>query len=93
MTLTEAKIYVPTEMLPWIDNDDFVPTVERNAMLLYPYIKNLTISHGKAADILGIRKNDLIDIYAKMGIPYFDCDEDELDEEVAYYHTLRGAGI
>ena len=26
----------------------------RNALLLYPYILNLTISHGGAAEILGI---------------------------------------
>lgn len=50
------------------------------------------ISHGKAANILGIRKNDRIDIYAKMGIPYFDCEEDELNEEVAYYQALRESG-
>lgn len=40
---------------------------ERNAMLPYPYILKQVISHGRAAEILGIRKNDLIDIYDKMG--------------------------
>ena len=60
--------------------------------MLYPYIRNLMISHGKAANILGIRKNDRINIYAKMGIPYFDCEEDELNEEVAYYQALRESG-
>lgn len=31
----------------------------RNAMLLYPFIQNLTISHGRAAEILGMHKLDL----------------------------------
>lgn len=31
----------------------------RNALLLYPYILNQTISHGGAAEILGIRKSEL----------------------------------
>ena len=35
----------------------------RNALLLYPYILNQTISHGGAAEILGIKKAELIDNY------------------------------
>ena len=30
--------------------------LERNAMILYPYIRKDIISHGKAAEILGILK-------------------------------------
>ena len=43
---------------------------KRNAMFLYPYIQDLTISHGRAAEILGVRKTDLIEFYGSMGIPY-----------------------
>ena len=34
--------------------------ITRNAMLVYPYIKRGVISHGKAAEMLGINKIDLI---------------------------------
>lgn len=44
----------------------------RNAMLLYPYIKNDTISHGKAAEMLGIPKMELIELYGSLGIAYPD---------------------
>lgn len=38
----------------------------RNVLLLYPYILNQTISHGRAAEIQGIRKSELIDLYDKL---------------------------
>lgn len=65
----------------------------RNAMLLYPYIKNLTISHGKAAEILGIRKYELIDLYDKMGLLYLDQDVEEVEEEAQYWKKLRGMAV
>ena len=34
--------------------------------MLYPYILNQTISHGRAAEILGIRKSELIDLYDEL---------------------------
>ncbi len=87
--MVETTIYVPEEMLPWLDNEETVSTLERNAMMLYPYIKRQVISHGKAAQILGIRKNELIELYGTYGIPYYDCDESNLEAEVASYRELR----
>ena len=50
----------------------------RNALLLYPYILDRTISHGMAAEILRIRKSGLIDLYDKLGYSYFDMAMDDL---------------
>ena len=65
-------ISVPAEMVPYIVNqDDNVPSeLEKNALLLYPYILAEKISHEKAAEILGISKFDLVDVYLNLGIPY-----------------------
>ena len=65
----------------------------RNAILLYPYIKNLTISHGKAAEILGIRKYELIEIYDRLGLSYLDQNIQEIDEEVQYWNKLKGVTV
>ena len=43
--------------------------LRRNALLLYPFIKNETISHGRAAEILGISKWELIELYGSEGFP------------------------
>lgn len=63
----------------------------RNALLLYPSIANQTISHGRAAELLGIRKPELIALYSKMGIPYLDMTDEEFDEEVQTVKRLVGS--
>lgn len=88
MTLTDVKISVPLEMVSYITSDDENMELERNALLLYPYIKNLIISHGKAAEILGIRKYELIEIYDRLGLAYLNMDIDEVEEEVSIYKKL-----
>ena len=93
MTMTDVKIQVPDGMVSYVAATDGQSELIRNAMLLYPYIKNLTISHGKAAEILGIRKYELIDLYDKLGLPYLDQDIQEVEEEVQYWKKLRGAVV
>ena len=56
---------------------------------LYPYILNQTISHGRAAEILGIRKSELIDLYDKLGYSYFDMTMDDLDDELNTFRELK----
>ena len=72
MTMIAATIVVPEGILPYLEQDDDRTRFERNAMILYPFIQNRTISHGKAAELLGIQKLDLIEFYGKLGIPYLN---------------------
>ncbi|MBP5174709.1 MAG: UPF0175 family protein [Treponema sp.] len=51
-------------------------------MLLYPAIADMTISHGRAAELLGITKWDLIELYASMGIPYVNQTWDEVEQDI-----------
>ena len=51
-----------------------------------------TISHGRAAEILGIRKNELIDIYDKLGFSYLDFSIDDLDAELEAYRNVKEKG-
>lgn len=89
MAMTDVKIQVPVDMVSYISASDEHSELVRNAMLLYPYIKDLTISHGKAAEILGIRKSDLIDLYEQMGLPYLDQSIQEIEDEVQYWKQLK----
>ena len=63
--------------------------LRRNALLLYPYVHGKVISHGRAAEILGIKKLDLIDLYDKMGFPYFDMDISEVMQDIQNFRKLR----
>ena len=83
MELTTIQITVPKDMAPFIETADRASGMERNAMILYPYIKDFTISHGRAAEILGVNKIDLIEFYSRMGLPYLDLTPEEVEEELA----------
>lgn len=62
----------------------------RNAMILYPLITKDVISHGKAAEMLGIDKMSLIQLYGEHNIPYFNQDISEIEkEEAVYYDKFR----
>ena len=90
MELVDVNIKVPLGMENYIDMEDESLELERNALLLYPLIKNMTISHGKAAEILGINKLDLIQLYSEFGLSYFDMDINEVEDELETYKTLKG---
>ena len=74
--------------------EELSPELElrRNALLLYPYILNQSISHGRAAEILGIGKPELLDIYDKLGYSYLDLIQDELEEDIDTYLQLKKKG-
>lgn len=88
MKKVAVKINVPEEMANYLITADNKTEIERNALILYPYIKDFTISCGRAAEILGLRKLDLIDLYADLGLSYFDMNISEIDEDMATYESL-----
>lgn len=78
MTMTKVEIDVPEEIVPYTVLEDKDAQITRNAMLVYPYIKSGVMSHEKAAEMLGLHKIDLITLYGKLGLPYFDETEEDL---------------
>ena len=84
-----VTIKVPVGMSKYLVTVNPETELTRNALLLYPYILNQTISHGRAAEILGIRKSELIDLYDKLGYSYFDMTLDDLDEELNTFRMLK----
>ena len=89
VTSESERIKVPVGISIFLMAMDSETELIRNALLLYPYILNKTISHGGAAEILGIRKSKLIDIYDKLGYSYLDMTMDELDLELETFRQLK----
>ncbi|MCD8023654.1 MAG: UPF0175 family protein, partial [Lachnospiraceae bacterium] len=87
MVTTRVEIDVPERMTQYVVLNDEKEVRIRNAMVLYPYIQNGQISHGKAAELLGMHKLDLIKLYSNLGLPYLDMTEEEFQDELA---TVRG---
>lgn len=89
MTFTDVNIKVPEGMAMYLRPKNQHAELVRNALLLYPYIDDQTISHGKAAEILGIAKHDLIELYGSMGLAYLSMDIEEIEEEVDNWERLK----
>lgn len=89
MLLKKITLEIPSEMVNYLEHYGKKNELQRNALLLYPFIKNNTISHGRAAEIIGISKNELIDIYCNMGIPYLTMDIAEIEDEVETWKKMK----
>lgn len=91
MSTTSIEIKLPTLVKDYVLDE----TTEemRNALLLYPCIANNTISHGRAAELLGIPKMKLIELYGKLGIPYLDMTDEEFEEEIQTVKRLANAMV
>lgn len=90
MVTTELiTIKVPSDMKKFLAAADPESELTRNALLLYPFIVNQTISHGRAAEILGIRKSELIDLYDKQGYSYLDMNMNDLESELEAFRQVK----
>ena len=92
MEYATIQITVPKEMQAYFSDDyafESGEELKRNALLLYPYVHNNVISHGRAAEILGIKKLDLIDLYDEMGFPYFDMDISDVLQDIQTFRSLK----
>ncbi len=78
--MTETKIKVPEQMVIYLHPETKQEELERNAMIMYPYIKNGILSHGRVAQILGVKKWDLIELYDRLGFPYLNNVSDYEDD-------------
>ena len=89
MEFAKVEISVPKDMTAYMDIRNPEDELKRNALILYPYINDLTISHGRAAEMLGISKIDLIELYGSMGLSYLKEDISEVEEELETFRGLK----
>ncbi len=91
MELVAYELKIPNEMKRFLKNSDKKVELQKKALLLYPYIHNQTISHGKAAELLGMNKYELIGIYEDLGIPYYSMDFSEVEEEIKAFYDWEAS--
>ena len=80
--MKNVQINIPDALIPFAVLDDERDRLVRNAMIIFPFIKNESISYGRAAEILGLSKIELINLYSSLGLPYFNQSESELVEDL-----------
>ena len=66
----------------------------RNVLLLYPSIANSTISHGRAAELLGMRKAELLEtIYQMVVVPEAVYKELTVNTNLLLIDEHKGRGV
>ena len=80
--MINVQILIPEALKPFATVETEQEILIRNAMIIFPFIWNETISYGKAAEILNVKKLDLIELYGKMGLPYFNQTKEEIEEDL-----------
>ena len=89
METVTVELRLPKSVAVLIGGADEATAFEKSAMLLYPYIQKKVISHGRAAELMGVSKRELIEYYNSIGIPYLDQSKDELMRELDAFEALR----
>lgn len=80
--MVNVQIEIPEALLPFAIPKDEQEQLLRNAMIIFPFIQDETISYGRAAEILSLNKIDLIQLYGSLGLPYFHLTKEELQEDL-----------
>ena len=80
--MINIQIDIPEELLPFASPKNEREKLLRNAMIIFPFIQDETISYGRAAEILNLNKIDLIKLYGSLGLPYFNQTKEELEEDL-----------
>ena len=93
MEMTTVPLRVPEAITPFLNDLDKDATFKMCAMLLYPFIQDLTISHGRAAELLGVHKRDLIEYYNSIGLSYLDQSKDDLLQELAAFDKFMEKSV
>lgn len=74
------EISIPVDLTPYVknaENDNL-----SFGLLLYPLIQKGDMSYGKAAEILGVTRLELIDFYGENELPYFTETPEQLDADI-----------
>ena len=88
-----VNVEMPEEMASLVLSANKEEQLKRNAMMLYPYVHDGIISHGRAAEMLGIYKINLITLYGRLGIPYIEMTDEEIEEELSTVESLKKVTI
>lgn len=76
-----AEFDVPEDLVdPSLSTADLARSAKEDFVLRL--FRERRLSSGGAAEVLGITRRDFIDLVAQRGLPFFDLDADDLDEEV-----------
>ncbi len=84
------ELSLPEELVEAFDSEEQANQEAKQAFVM-DLLRRGTISQGKAAEVLGLDRWDLMDLMRSHRIPTADLSPQELDDERARWHE-RSAG-
>lgn len=75
----DVKFELPDEVAPHLRDEDL--SAKAKEALMMAFLREHEISQGKAAELLGISRDDLFDLRAQYQIPVIDMTPEELQQE------------
>ena len=91
--MINVQIDIPEALVPFVSPKNEQKQLLRNAMIIFPFIQDETISYGRAAEILNLKKIDLIQLYGSLGLPYFNQTKEELEEDLQNIKFIMGQSV
>lgn len=88
--MINLQIDVPEALAPFAVPKNEHQKLIRNAMIIFPFIRDETISYGRAAEILSLTKIELIRLYGSLGLPYFNFSKTELEDDLQNIKSVAG---
>lgn len=90
MNTIRMEFEMPSEILNYISVNDSDYKDKVKQLMIYALVKEGKISFGKGAQILGINKINFITALGSLGIPYFDGDITEVENDLKTLDRIMG---
>ena len=84
-----VTIELERELVNLFHHVDGRPEDKLKEYLVLELYRRREVSGGKAAELLGMERTEFIRYASRLGIPFLDTDERELQEEIARVRRAR----
>ena len=94
MQTHRLEIEIPEILMDYLQMDDEKIKNRIYKLLIIDLVCNGIISHGKAAELVGLDKLSFIEEIGRLGIPYFDIDISEIiNDSKMVEDTIAGESV
>ena len=87
--MSTVTIELERELVNLFHHVDGRPEDTLKEYLVLELYRRREVSGGKAAELLGMERTEFIHYASRLGIPFLDLDERELQEEIARVRRAR----
>lgn len=88
MRLKTLKLDLSGELLKGLGDSDAKLAAELKKLAVLELFKRKKVSSGKAAELLGMSRQEFWDLLYKEGVPYYDYSSEELEKEFKMAHQV-----